>query len=64
MIGFIKWLIQEYKDYKVSAIIKPSTEDTERLQIKNYLNCLEAGFSEEQIRSLLNLIYCTKGGTK
>lgn len=63
MIGFIKWLIQEYRDYKVSTIIKPSAQDIEKLQMRNYARCLEVGFSHKQILALMNFIEM-KGGTK
>lgn len=61
MIGFIKWLIQEYRAYKASITIKPSAQDIERLQMRNYARCREVGFTHEQILALMNFIEM-KGG--
>lgn len=61
MIGFIKWVIQQYKAYKMCEIFASSTEEKEKLVMKNYTRCLELGFTQEQLIALMNLIYAKKG---
>lgn len=60
MIGFIKWIIQQYKAYKMYETLELSTEEREKLIMKNYTRCLELGFTQEQLIALMNLMY-TKG---
>lgn len=64
MIGFIKWAIQQYKAYKMCETFDPSTEEREKLIMKNYARCLELGCTPEQLIALMNLMYAMKGGTK
>ena len=40
MIGFIKWIIQQYKSYKICKFLEPSTEEREKLVMKNYVRYL------------------------
>ena len=61
MIGFIKWVIQQYKAYKMCGILEPSTEEREKLVMKNYARCLELGFTQEQLLALINLMYAKRG---
>lgn len=64
MIGFIKWVIQQYKAYKMCKTLEPSTEEREKLIMKNYVRCLELGVTQEQLIALMNLMYAMKGGAK
>lgn len=61
MIGFIKWVIQQYKVYKMCEILASSTEEREKLAMKNYARCLELGFTQEQLLALINLMYAKRG---
>ena len=61
MIGFIKWVIQQYRAYKMCEPLEPSTEERGKLVIKNYARCLEVGFTQEQLIALMNLVYRKKG---
>lgn len=64
MIGFIKWVIQQYKAYRMCEILASSTEEREKLIMKNYAKCLELGCTPEQLIALMNLMHAMKGGTK
>lgn len=64
MIGFIKWVIQQYKAYKMCKTLELSTEEREKLIVKNYVRCLELGVTQEQLIALMNLMYAMKGGAK
>lgn len=64
MIGFIKWMMREYNAYKISETLKPSTEETEKAFMSNYVRCLELGFTQEQLIALMNLMYAKKGGAE
>ena len=64
MIGFIKWIIQQYKAYKICETFEPLTEEREKLIMKNYARCLELGCTPEQLIALMNLMYAMKGGIK
>ena len=57
MIGFIKWVIQQYRAYKMCEPLEPSTGEREKLIMKNYTRCLELGFTQEQLIALMNLMY-------
>ena len=57
MIGFIKWVIQQYRAYKMCEPLEPSTEERGKLIMKNYTRCLELGFTQEQLIALMNLMY-------
>ena len=63
MIGFIKWVIQQYKAYKMCKTLESSTEEKEKLVMKNYARCLELGFTQEQLLALINLMY-TEGASE
>ena len=62
MIGFIKWIIQQYKAYKMYETLELSTEEREKLIMKNYTRCLELGFTQEQLIALMNLMYAKRSG--
>ena len=64
MIGFIKWIIQQYKAYKMCEPLELSTAEREKLIMKNYARCLELGVTQEQLIALMNLMYAMKGGSK
>ena len=64
MIEFIKWVIQQYKAYKMCETLKLSTEEREKLIVKNYVKCLELGITQEQFIALMNLMYAMKGETE
>lgn len=57
MIGFVKWLISEYKCYKLGQIFKTTQEEKDRLFTQNYNRCIEVGFTNEQVLALMNLLY-------
>ena len=60
-MGFVKWLLQQYKEYKIEqSFSKPSQSEKDRIFMNNYVNCLEAGFDERQLNSLMNLMLCTE----
>ena len=59
-MGFIKWLISEYKSYKLEQIFKTTQEDKDKLFVQNYNRCIEAGFTNEQVLALMNLLYDPK----
>ena len=44
--------------------LKFSTEEREKLIVKNYVRCLELGIAQEQFIALMNLMYAMKGGTE
>ena len=52
MIGFLKWLILNYETYKMSI----HKDRDGSLFIQNYETCINAGFSNEQMIALMNLI--------
>ena len=64
MIEFIKWVIQQYKAYKMCETLKLSTEEREKLIVKNYVRCLELRITQEQFIALMNLMYAMKGETE
>ena len=64
MIEFIKWVIQQYKAYKMCETLKLSTEEREKLIVKNYVRCLELKITQEQFIALMNLMYAMKGETE
>lgn len=57
MIGFLKWLWNQYQSYKLNEIFKSTDEDKAALFMNNYKNCLEAGFSELQLIAIMNLLH-------
>lgn len=57
MIGFIKWLIQQYNLYKLEQCLKPTDNQEVSLFIRNYEKCIEVGFTEAQIYALMNLLH-------
>lgn len=56
MIGFFKWLILSYETYKMSV----NKDRDDSLFIQNYEACINAGFSNEQMLALMNLIESTR----
>ena len=54
-MGFIKWLIEQYRIYKAEKYLTPSKPENEKVFINNYYRCVEAGFTTEQINAILNL---------
>lgn len=44
-------------DIKICKTLEPSTEEREKLVMKNYARCLELGFTQEQLIALMNLMY-------
>ena len=57
MIGFFKWLVSEYKCYRLEQIFKRTKEEKDRLFMQNYNRCIEVGFTNEQVLALMNLLY-------
>lgn len=58
-MGFIKWLIEQYRIYQAEKYLKPSNSDNEKVFINNYYRCVEAGLTTEQINAIVNL--CCEG---
>lgn len=56
MIGFIKWLIIQYNTYQLEQAMQASKENSDAQMMNNYLRCLEAGFTPEQISAMANFI--------
>lgn len=54
-MGFVKWLIEQYRIYKAEKYLKPNRPDTEKAFMNNYRRCIEAGFTSEQVNAILNL---------
>lgn len=57
MIGFIKWLIQQYNIYKLEQCLKSTESQDLSLFMRNYEKCIEVGFTEAQIAALMNLFF-------
>ena len=57
MIGFIKWLFQQYNIYKLEQSLKPTDIEESSLFMRNYARCIEVGFTENQILALMNLLH-------
>ena len=57
MLGFIKWLISEYRCYKLEQTFKTTQKDKDKLFMQNYNKCIEVGFTSEQIWALMNLLF-------
>lgn len=56
-MGFVKWLYKQYKEYQLQKIFPPeSQEEKERIFMRNFMNCMELGFTQEQLLALLNLL--------
>lgn len=56
-MGFIKWLYKQYKEYKLKKIFPTiSQEEKERAFMNNFRNCVDMGFTPEQLLALINLI--------
>lgn len=57
-MGFIKWLLEQYRIYKAEKYLKPNREENDRQFMANYQQCLAEGFTASQINAILNLC-CT-----
>ena len=56
-MGFIKWLCVQYKKYKLEKMLpEKSEEEKGRIFMRSFVDCMELGFSQEQLLALLNLI--------
>ena len=55
MIGFIKWLISQYQVYKLEKTFKQDNSYDDQVFMKNFVNCIELGFTERQLFALMNL---------
>ena len=56
-MGFIKWLYAQYKKYKLEKMLPEiSEEEKGRIYMRNFIDCMELGFSREQLIALINLI--------
>lgn len=53
----------QYQVYTLEQAMKRTQEEKEDLFMKNYVRCLESGFSHEQILALFNLLQSGKGGS-
>ena len=62
MIDFIKWLIKEYRGYKITQDLAPTKEAADNIFLMNYNKCIEVGFTHEQVLALMNLFYKSEGG--
>lgn len=57
-MGFIIWLFRQYKCYKLEkSLPSPSQDEKDRMFRNNYMECIKAGFTQEQILALMNLLY-------
>lgn len=55
-MGFIKWLISQYRMYKFQETFQKRNEmDEEEKFISNYEKCIEAGFTKKQLNALIDL---------
>ncbi len=62
-MGFLKWLYGQYQTYRMEQCfsrLEPDGEEKEKTFINNYSSCIEAGFTREQIITLMNLMASTK----
>ena len=62
-MGFLKWLYEQYRNYKTEqelTVMEPNEEQKMNSFINNYNACVEAGFSREQIAALMNLMAHTE----
>ena len=64
MIGFIKWLICQYRAYKIEQIFKTSQEDNEKYFLNLLSQCGNYGFTVEQMMYVLNLENACNGNKK
>lgn len=62
-MGFLKWLLSQYKQYKIEKIFSSNKDKASKeKQFKNlFLQCREYGFSEGQILYILNLVSSSEG---
>ena len=55
-MGFIKWLIEQYRIYKAEKYLKPkSQQDADKVFINNYYKCIESGLTTAQVNAIINL---------
>lgn len=54
-MGFIKWLLEQYRIYEAEKYLKPTNEDADKVFINNYYKCIEAGLTTEQVNAIVNL---------
>ena len=56
-MGFFVWLYNEYRRYKFEkSLPKENPSEREKVFLANYAACLEAGFTQEQLNALLNMM--------
>lgn len=56
-MGFFVWLYKEYRKYKIEkSFPKDDPSEKEKVFLKNYAACLDAGFTQEQLLALMNLM--------
>lgn len=51
-MGFLKWLYSQYKVYKIEKAL-PKNDDSDFH--RNFVQCLDEGFSQSQVFALMNL---------
>ena len=56
MIGFVKWLICQYKTYKIEKTFERNDDDKEKAFINLFSQCRDYGFTEGQMLYILNLV--------
>lgn len=56
MIGFVKWMIRQYKAYKIEKAFKIKDDNKEEVFRNLFSQCRDYGFTETQILYILNLI--------
>ena len=60
MIGFIKWLMCQYKCYKLEKIFK-NDDDKANKFMNLFSKCNDYGFTHAQVIYILDLVDCIKG---
>lgn len=60
MIGFIKWLLNQYNMYNLEKTLCNNKDDSHFLNL--FSLCREYGFTEAQVLYILNLVDASKGG--
>lgn len=56
-MGFVIWLYNQYKVYRFEKTLhQPGREEQDKIFLSNYRECLEKGFSEDQLLALMNLV--------
>lgn len=55
-MGFFKWLISQYRAYKIEKAFPKKSQAQKDCDFMNaYYRCVEAGFTTEQINSIITL---------